>query len=675
MRYLSLLRRLMIALTCGSLIPGAANAQDYFDLEDSDQIYRLDRQVKIFLDSTHDLTLNQVSQPGFQDYFRAHDDHLTFGYLESTIWLKLQTRCSSFNDRWYLEIPAPFLEYVDFFQSNGESAWHHSVSGYFRKHSERSFTHTGHVLPLMFGADSLNTTYVRIAGSSPKTFVVNVIEKEKFVQKIRSEDLLYGIFFGILLVMLLYNFYLYLTLRQKNYFLYVLIIALTTAILSAISGYGGKFLWPESPVFNYINGKLALELLIVCITLYTINFLEVRKYSRFMYFMLLALLPLAGVAFLLTSSKAVVSAGNNLVTLSTVIFIAAGVVARIRGNKIATSFIAAWTIYFTGGLLLTLRNSGFLDYNFWTTHFVEIGAILGVTLMGFALGAQYRRLQKEKEAAQQLAYQMQQEDSLKLERKVDERTQQLYQTNNELQKTLETNRKQTKIIENKNAELDSFFHRISHDLKGPVLSSLGLMALAKLDVKDERALEYIEKQHAQLERLMQIITGLVDLTQLSNADLKKERIDFDRMIEDCVGSLDHIPGRSRVTFEKHISDVAFDSEWTLVNAIIQNLIENSIKYARDDAPYVKIEVFEESDCLIIRVEDNGLGIAAEHHAKIFEMFHRATNEADGSGLGLYILKRSVDRLHGTISVKSEVGVGSIFTVKLPLHTDSEEAAH
>ena len=120
-------------------------------------------------------------------------------------------------------------------------------------------------------------------------------------------------------------------------------------------------------------------------------------------------------------------------------------------------------------------------------------------------------------------------------------------------------------------------------------------------------------------------------------------------------------------FKKEIQpDLEFNSAWTLLTAILQNLLENAIKYSSKNSPYVIVRVFSSSNHLFIEVVDNGQGILSEHQPKIFEMFFRATKNATGSGLGLYILKRSVDRLNGTVTLKSEVGVGSTFTVRLPL---------
>jgi signal transduction histidine kinase len=653
------------------LISTFSFGQAPYPLTDADAIHRIDKHVEVFVDTSNAADVDDVLAGNFQSHFLPSKENLTFGYLKSRIWLKVTTRESASSRQWYLEIPAPFLEYVDFYQHTNDS-WRHSTAGYYRAHHLRDVSHTSHVLPLEFADNGISTVYIKIDGHSPKTFPLYIIEKEKFIEKTRHEDLGYGIFFGILFVMFFYNLFIYFTLRQSNYLLYICTIVCTFFIFSSASGYAGKFLWPESPVMNYYAGRLSLGVFAIFLTIFTIRFLEVSRYSKVMYYILLSLIPLAVLSIVLVATETLSSAGNNLISVATVVFMSTVIVCRIRGNKTADYFIAAWTIYLIGGLLLTLRNSGVFDSNFWTTHFVEIGAALETVLIAFALGDRYRRLKREKEEAQALALHLQQEATLKLEGSVKERTEELYSANQELQAILETNKRQTKLIEDKNAELDAFFYRISHDLKGPIASLLGLSELARMEVKDEAARGYLEKQHTQVDRLNNIITGLINLTQLNHADLCKQEIEFEKMIDECIGSFQGIPNFSNITFRRIVEPgIKFQTEWTLLNAILQNLIENAIKYSRRHSPHVEVRVQRENGHVVVEVEDNGQGIAHEHQARIFEMFFRATPNASGRGLGLYILKRSVDKLKGTIDIRSEIGQGSTFTVKLPLKVNDD----
>lgn len=649
------------------IFTSATQGQTIFPLSDTSISYRLDPYVGVLIDETGNLTHEDIAHAAFQ----PSKGNLTFGYLQSTIWLKVKTKASP-SQQWYLEIPAPFLEYVDFYQAQANGKWHHSTAGYFRAHSAREISHTSHVIPLKFLQDSSSTVLIKIAGSSPKTFPVMVMEREKFIETVRIADLGYGIFFGILFVMFFYNLFIYLTLNQKNYLLYICTIVCTFLIFSSATGYAGKYFWPETPLMNFYAGRLTLGFLTVFLSIFTIRFLEVKQYSKILYYILLSLIPLGVLSMILVATGILSSAGNNLITISTLVFMTTGIVCRVEGNKTATYFIAAWTIYLIGGLLLTLRNSGLFDYNFWTTHFVEIGAASETIIIAFALGDRYRLLRKEKEEAQFLAFKIQQEATDRLEMKVKQRTEQLSRTNEELQATLETNRLQTQIIENKNAELDAFFYRISHDLKGPISSLLGLSTLAKMDITDAQALSYIDKQHQQVERLNNIISGLINLTKLSDSELQKSKIDFEQMVEGCVVSFNGLKNFSKINFKKGIQQgIDFYSEWTLLNTILQNLIENAIKYSRESFPFVSIRIVDDSGFIVIEVADNGQGIPEEHQVKIFEMFYRATQHASGSGLGLYILKRSLDRLKGSIELKSKPGEGSTFTVKIPRIQETE----
>jgi signal transduction histidine kinase len=661
------LRYLTAAFFVGMVICMPAYSQSHVNLSDTTTIYRLDNDASIFIDSAITTTFETISAPEFQNRFRINEKNLSFGFTQFPIWVRVTTSTRNPSARWYLELPAPFLEYVDFFQRDGKGQWQTLSSGYYVKQSAKAIQHTSHVFPLIFDNKNTSTVYLRITGQSPKTFQVLAMAEDRWHSKMRWEDVSYGIFFGILVVMFFYNLFIYFWLRQTNYLLYICTIVGTFFIFSSVAGYALRFIWPEHPEFNYYAGRLSLPILATFLALFTMRFLEVRKYSRIMHYMLLVILPLSLIAFILVITAALPSAGNSLISISVLLFLTTGIICRLKGNKTANFYIAAWSIYMIGGLLLTLRNSGVLDFNFWTTHFVEIGACMETMIIALALADQYRRLRREKEDAQLLALKIQTEATEKLEAKVRERTIELSKAYQDLHVTLERNQEQTRIIENKNAELDSFFYRISHDLKGPISSLLGLSNIARHEVKDEQANFYLEKQQQQIQRLNSIINGLIKLTRLTDAKLEKQKIDFDSLVDGCITSLMEIPNFNKITFSKHIApDVELHSEWTLLNAIVQNLIENGIKYSRDKAPYVKVIVNREDGHVVICVEDNGVGINESHQSRIFDMFYRATHNSGGSGLGLYILKRSVDRLEGAVELQSREGVGSTFRVKIPV---------
>src|SRR5687768_6032083 len=103
--------------------------QEYFSLADSNTVYRLDDHADVFLDSTHAISIEQIVKPDFQTRFKPSKG-LTFGYTTSAVWLRVFTKSNSPDTQWYLEIPAPFLEYVDFYQLQQDGKWQHAPAGY-----------------------------------------------------------------------------------------------------------------------------------------------------------------------------------------------------------------------------------------------------------------------------------------------------------------------------------------------------------------------------------------------------------------------------------------------------------------------------------------------------------------------------------------------------------------
>ena len=226
-------------------------------------------------------------------------------------------------------------------------------------------------------------------------------------------------------------------------------------------------------------------------------------------------------------------------------------------------------------------------------------------------------------------------------------------------------KEKNQIIETKNAELDSFFYRVSHDLKGPITSLQGLHNLVMREVTDPSSLQYFEMYQSQVNRMYKIVMGLINLTQMKHLSDGKIKIDFQKLVDECIDSYSYFENFKKIKFIKEIQAVDFYSEWAIINTILQNLIENAIKYATQQNPFVKISVQRDKDGVKISVIDNGQGIDETHQTKIFDMFYRASERAKGSGLGLYILKRAVERLNGTIELKSKVNEGAAFIVTLP----------
>lgn len=221
-------------------------------------------------------------------------------------------------------------------------------------------------------------------------------------------------------------------------------------------------------------------------------------------------------------------------------------------------------------------------------------------------------------------------------------------------------------------ELNTFIYRASHDLRGPLSSIIGLTEAAKHDIKDPVVLSYFKMISISTSRLDKILLNLIDLARITPASLTKVKINFQALIDDVLRGLKNIEGFSGVTINLNIEPVRdFYSDERLIRSILQNLVENSVKYRSiSTQAWINISVKKSGKTVIIRIADNGIGIKEELQERVFDMFFRGTDSAKGSGLGLYILKNAVDKLGGRIELASKEMEGTELNIFLPDEADA-----
>lgn len=227
---------------------------------------------------------------------------------------------------------------------------------------------------------------------------------------------------------------------------------------------------------------------------------------------------------------------------------------------------------------------------------------------------------------------------------------------------------QNKELKKINSELDRFVYSASHDLRAPLVSVLGLINIIKLEDEKSNIDGYLAMMAKSIYKLDKFIQDITDYSRNARTELKNEKIDFQEILSETIEGLKYIDGADRIEKSIRINqERPFFADKQRLSIIFSNLISNAIRYSQSERrnPFLSIDVFVTREEAEIRVKDNGQGIAPEHHEKIFEMFYRATDNKSGSGLGLYIVKETLHRLNGTISVDSQQGIGCCFTLNIP----------
>ncbi|MBP6532119.1 MAG: PAS domain-containing sensor histidine kinase [Bacteroidia bacterium] len=218
-----------------------------------------------------------------------------------------------------------------------------------------------------------------------------------------------------------------------------------------------------------------------------------------------------------------------------------------------------------------------------------------------------------------------------------------------------------------NMELDKFVYSVSHDLRAPLSSMLGVIGISEEDTNEPETKEHLAMLKASIKKLDLSISDILDYSRNSRLEVNKENIDLRQMLDKITDNLKY-KNRNQVEIKVELNDKAqFVSDKNRVNIILNNLISNAITYQdpKNSDPLVNVKVDMTDTETNIVVKDNGIGISKELQEKIFDMFFRGSESSDGSGLGLYIVKESVEKLKGKIVVNSIPGKGSEFSILIP----------
>ena len=221
---------------------------------------------------------------------------------------------------------------------------------------------------------------------------------------------------------------------------------------------------------------------------------------------------------------------------------------------------------------------------------------------------------------------------------------------------------------NRDEEVNYFVYKASHDIKGPLVSMKGLvdMALENIDDKPkmENLLRLLDRSVISLENTL---GDIIEYKKIDSSSLKDSVIDFDGLISEILTSNNALPQFKGLDIRVSVNQsIEYRNDREILKSIMSNVILNAVKYRRSNvASYVKVDLVVDDEKAVLVVEDNGIGMSESVLNKAFEMFFRGQKDVEGSGLGLYIVKKGLERIGGMIRVKSVFTEGTKMTLHLP----------
>lgn len=571
--------------------------------------------------------------------------------------------------------------------------------------------------------DDAKTVYINVFSHDHLIIPIRTLDNASLLKQLSAIDLFFGAFFGVIIALLLYNTFLFFTVKEKAYSFYILYLLFILFSHASLNGFHSRVLFPESPVFANRFLLISTALSGVFAISFAIHFLRVRFYAPMYYwplrFFQMVYLVLIVVTFFHLSSRLTSYFDVLALFLALYGFAFSVAVARKRYRP-AYFFLAAWSVFLFGLTIFTLRNFGLLPYSFITNHMVQIGVASEVLLLSFALADRIKILQKEKDRTQEIALDISMENeriireqNIHLENRVRERTQDLIRANRTMEETLSALKEtQTQMVEQeKMASLGQLTAGIAHEINNPINFVINNLKPLKLDISDifalqKRAEEILEEVPELLEkfkdekekidyqfvvdeineliegieegarRTSQIVVGLRSFSRLDEEDAKQA--DISEGIKSTLVLLNNKTKGIIEVVEEYDDDNIIECYPGKLNQVFMNLLSNAIDALNsrveediNHQPKIWIKTLNTGEELQILIRDNGIGMTDEVKKKIFNPFFTTKDVGKGTGLGMSIVFKIIQAHRGQFRIDSAPGVGTEITVSLPLIINPE----
>jgi len=533
---------------------------------------------------------------------------------------------------------------------------------------------------------------------------------EEGLNSIRKErNLMSGGYMGIMLVLILYNVFIFLSIRDKSYLYYVLYMICIGFAQITLMGMDGILPWSD---VQWIVTRTS----VLC-TLGSMLFASgfVRQFVgtatiiprldigiKIFFGIISATLLLEILGFVLPAYQI----AQALSGIYAFYLIGAGIVARRSGSRQAGFFLLAWSCFLVGAVCYILKDVGVLPYNQWTMYTMPIGSAIEGILLSFGLADRINVLRREKEASQAAALLASQENeriireqNVMLEEKVQERTHALSETNEHLKRT------QAQLVNSeKMASLGQLTAGIAHEINNPInfitsniiplrrnISEIVEVMQGYRKLEPENAKEQLTVLKAQEKKLgiaesieeLDDIIGSIAEGSSRTAEIVRGLRNFSRLDEDDLKESDLNEGvrstlsllspqyRDKVTVDLELGDIPLVECYPgKVNQVFMNILTNGVQatLARTDGIQPRILITSEvvGDDVVVSIKDNGVGMTEEVKTHIFDPFFTTKAVGEGTGLGLAIVYGIIQDHHGRITTESAVGLGSDFKIILPI---------
>lgn len=693
-------------------------ADNTITLTDKSFPFGISNSYYIFNDADAKYDSSNIEQQNFQPNKNGVPN---FQLPVKSLWLNFKVRNLSSTSNLYLSFGDPNISNIWVYKKtpNGLTLIKHT--GALTKFKTRGNSNTAFDLDFSVPQNSEEEFYVRVSAPHAFELPITINDERSLSYNNFVQILIIGLYCGIIISILLYNLFLFFATADRSYLIYVIYLFTVGLAQISFAGWSYKLLWPSHPVLNsYL--VIATSCLAGCMALaFAKSFLNTKYYTPFLnkllsfllfgYFVgiVLSFTPLAWISYIIF---------NVFGLLLSITLLYTSISIYRKGFRPANFYFISWSIFLSCLIVYLLKNLNIAPANNFTHYILYFATSAEAILFSMALADRINILKKEKEASQAEALQrakeneqLVKEQNIILENKVEQRTHELRLSNESLSVALENLKDaQTQLVEaEKMASLGQLTAGIAHEINNPINFVKSNINPLRLDVRDlvdvlneydglhtindepsykrklveidrfkkQIDLDFLQKEIDSLivgieegaERTAEIVQGLRTFSRLDEAELKIVNI-HEGILSTLVILKNSTP--YFVKIEKDFQAIGdIECYPGKLNQVFMNIITNGIqaigaKQEKTDEESIIITTRDiDNNHIQISIKDTGIGMTEEVKHRIFEPFFTTKDVGQGTGLGMAIVFKIIQKHEGKIDILSQPCKGSEFIITLP----------
>ncbi len=668
-------------------------------VNDKQNIIDLGKYMQYYEDKSNIINIDQVKTANFQQNFKSFPQEiLNLGANTSALWLKLELY-SQTTDKYYLQIDNSYLDSVLFYFPDQEGTYKYKLTGKKLPIETEDIASTHCIIELpMLKNNQIQTFYLRLISNRflhieakllPQKSILNIISKRYIVELI---------FFGVIFLAIIHNFFMYLSVRDVSFLYYVIYTFFMGVNIFNTRGYLSLFFSDYREFISEYTYFIS-SFYTIFILFFTLNFLQVKHYSILFYRIFLFFLFLSFLRLFLTFigyGTFFFNSGVVFFSINVLFYLISGIVVYFKGYKIAIYYLASWSLLGFFTIWAFLAYTDIFTFNSFSKYLNPLGITLETIVSSLGLAYRINVLKQENQETKQRNIDLIKTQKENLEGEVRKRTEELEIKNKEIEtqnEGLSVRQKEIEVLKTdlenlvsqrtqelrdtlnnlakQNQDLSQFSYIISHNLRAPVARILGLMNIFNYkDYNDDfnkQIINHLKQTTVDLDVVIRDLTQIISIR--NDLSKVKEEINILDIINVQKFLLQSEIEKSKAVIDTELVSIKnIQSTKGYVQSILYNLLSNAIKYKNEKrSPIIKLRTEIINNFVCLSVQDNGLGIdlTTTDTYKIFGLYQRMHSHVEGKGLGLFLVKTQIESLGGKIEIESELGIGTTFKVYFP----------